>query len=98
MQIRVYLKNAAILTVSGLVLRVLGMAFRVFVASSIGSEGMGLYQLILSVYMVFVSLASSGMNVASTRLAAQIAPSIFSCASLNSVRRNASSAAQMGSS
>lgn len=71
MQIRVYLKNAAILTVSGLVLRVLGMAFRVFVASSIGSEGMGLYQLILSVYMVFVSLASSGMNVASTRLAAQ---------------------------
>ena len=71
MQIRVYLKNAAILTVSGLVLRVMGMAFRVFVASSIGSEGMGLYQLILSVYMVFVSLASSGMNVASTRLAAQ---------------------------
>lgn len=71
MQIRVYLKNAAILTVSGLVLRGLGMAFRVFVASSIGSEGMGLYQLILSVYMVFVSLASSGMNVASTRLAAQ---------------------------
>lgn len=71
MQIRVYLKNAAILTVSGLVLRVLGMAFRVFVASSIGSEGMGLYQLILSVYMVFVSLASSGMNVAATRLAAQ---------------------------
>lgn len=71
MQIRGYLKNAAILTVSGLVLRVLGMAFRVFVASSIGSEGMGLYQLILSVYMVFVSLASSGMNVASTRLAAQ---------------------------
>ena len=71
MQIRVYLKNAAILTVSGLVLRVLGMAFRVFVAASIGSEGMGLYQLILSVYMVFVSLASSGMNVASTRLAAQ---------------------------
>ena len=71
MQIKIYLKNAAILTLSGLVLRVLGMAFRVFVAASIGSEGMGLYQLILSVYTVFVSLASAGMNVASTRLAAQ---------------------------
>ena len=71
MQIRVYMKNAAILTLSGLVLRVLGMGFRVFVAASIGSEGMGLYQLILSVYTVFVSLASAGMNVAATRLAAQ---------------------------
>ena len=71
MQIRVYLKNAAILTVSGLVLRVLGMGFRVFVAARIGSEGMGLYQLILSVYTVFVSLATAGMNVAATRLAAQ---------------------------
>ena len=59
MQIRVYMKNAAILTLSGLVLRVLGMGFRVFVAASIGSEGMGLYQLILSVYTVFVSLASA---------------------------------------
>ena len=71
MQIRVYLKNAAILTLSGLLLRVLGMAFRVYVAARIGSEGMGLYQLILSVYTVFVSLASAGMNVAATRLAAQ---------------------------
>lgn len=68
---KTYLKNAALLTASGLVLRVLGMVFRVFIASSLGSEGMGLYQLILSVYTVFVSLASAGINVASTRLAAQ---------------------------
>ena len=32
---------------------------------------MGLYQLILAVYMVFVSLATAGINVASARLAAQ---------------------------
>lgn len=47
------------------------MVFRVFVAARLGPEGMGLYQLILSVYMVFVSLASAGINVASTRLGAQ---------------------------
>ena len=68
---KTYLKNAALLTSSGLVLRVLGMVFRVYIAASLGSEGMGLYQLILSVYTVFVSLASAGINVASTRLAAQ---------------------------
>lgn len=68
---KLYVKNAALLTVSGLVLRVLGMVFRVYIAARLNSEGMGLYQLILSVYMVFTSLASAGINVASTRLAAQ---------------------------
>ena len=68
---RLYAKNAALLTVSGLGLRVLGMVFRVCIAGYLGSEGMGLYQLILAVYMVFTSLASAGINVASTRLAAQ---------------------------
>lgn len=71
MQAKLYLKNAALLTLSGVALRVLGMVFRVLIAAHLGSEGMGLYQLILAVNMVFVSLASAGINVASTRLAAQ---------------------------
>jgi len=68
---KLYMKNAVLLTVSGLVLRVLGMGFRVVIANRLGSEGMGLYQLILALYGVFISLASAGINVASTRLAAQ---------------------------
>ena len=68
---RNYLHNAALLTGSGLVLRLLGMGLRVIVAASLGSEGMGLYQLILALYMVFVSFATAGIHVASARLAAQ---------------------------
>ncbi len=68
---KVYVKNAALLTGAGLVLRLLGMGFRVVLASALGSEGMGLYQLILALYMVFVSFATAGVNVASARLAAQ---------------------------
>ena len=71
MRIRLYLKNAALLTAGGFALRGLGMVFRVLIASYLGGEGMGLYQLILAVYGVFVALASAGVNVASTRLAAQ---------------------------
>ena len=68
---RNYLHNAALLTGSGLVLRLLGMGLRVIVAASLGSEGMGLYQLILALYMVFVSFATAGIHVAAARLAAQ---------------------------
>ena len=68
---KTYLQNAALLTGSGLVLRALGMGFRVVLAAYLGGEGMGLYQLILALYMVFVSFATAGVNVASARLAAQ---------------------------
>lgn len=68
---KAYVRNAALLTGAGLVLRLLGMGFRVVLASALGSEGMGLYQLILAFYMVFVSFATAGVNVASARLAAQ---------------------------
>ena len=68
---RIYLKNAMLLTASGLVLRMLGMGFRVILSAYLGGEGMGLYQLILALYMVFVALATAGVPVAATRLAAQ---------------------------
>lgn len=68
---KAYFHNAMLLTASGLVLRMLGMGFRVVLSAYLGGEGMGLYQLILALYMVFVSLATAGINVAATRLAAQ---------------------------
>ena len=55
-----YLKNAMLLTLSGFVLRGVGMLFRVWLASWIGAEGMGLYQLALSVYNLAVTFASEG--------------------------------------
>ena len=86
----------------GLALRALGMVFRVFVAARLGPEGMGLYQLILSVYMVFVSLASAGINVASTRLGAQcltrgrgMAPTLRSLAATAAVLGTAAMLAQL---
>ena len=67
-----YLKNAAILTGTGLLLRAAGMFFRIYIAARIGAEGMGLYQLIYTVYTMAVTLATAGLSVAATRLSAEL--------------------------
>lgn len=61
------LGNAALLTITGFILRALGMVVRVYISSKIGQEGMGLYQLCQSVYFLFITLAQSGISVAMTR-------------------------------
>ena len=66
-----YLKNAALLTGSDVVLRLAGMGLRIWLANELGGEGMGLYQLVLAVYGLFVTLATAGVSVAATRLMAE---------------------------
>lgn len=63
-----YLVNAVVLTATSLILRAAGMIFRVVVAGAVGAEGMGLHQLIMTVYQLFITIATSGISVAATRL------------------------------
>ncbi len=44
------------------------MSFNVYVSNKIGSEGAGLFQLIMSVYLFAITLATSGISVSATRL------------------------------
>ena len=67
-----YLKNAAILTGTGLLLRAAGSVLRIYIAARIGAEGMGLYELIYTVYTMAVTLATAGLSVAATRLSAEL--------------------------
>ena len=66
-----FLKNAAVLTGTGLLLRAAGMLLRILLAHLLGEEGMGLYSLTFTVYNLFITLAQSGIAAAVTRLVAQ---------------------------
>lgn len=66
-----FVKNAAVLTVSSLILRFLGIIFKVWLAKKIGAEGMGLYQLVFSLYIVAAAGIQSGLPVAVTRMVAE---------------------------
>ncbi len=66
----VFVKNAAVLTITSLILRTVGIFFRIFLSGKIGAEGMGLYQLIVSIYVLGATFATSGISTAVTRLIA----------------------------
>ena len=63
--------NAIIMTFSTIIFGFVSMAFRVYLSQKIGTEGMGLYQLIMSVYMMAVTFSSAGIRIAITRLVAE---------------------------
>ena len=65
------LKGAAILTAAGIITRLLGFVYRIFMSNAMGAEGMGLYQLILPIYMLAWSISCSGFNTAVSKLIAQ---------------------------
>ena len=64
---RFFLQGAALTAVS-LFLRVCHMGYRSFLTRQMGPQGMGLYQLIFSVFLLAVTLSTSGISLAVTRL------------------------------
>ena len=63
--------NALIIITSSLLFNTAGISFRVFLSNKIGTEGIGLFQLIFSVYMMAILFVVTGVNVAVTRLIAE---------------------------
>ncbi|MBR5779080.1 MAG: oligosaccharide flippase family protein [Clostridia bacterium] len=59
------------MTVFSLVAKLLGVFLRLFLSARIGSEGMGLYQLIMSVYVMFSTFATGGFTLSVSRLVAE---------------------------
>ncbi len=63
-----FLKNAVIMTFTSFILRGLGVFLRVYLSNKIGAEGMGLYQIILSVYILASTFATAGVSTAAIQI------------------------------
>ena len=63
-----FIKNAAVLTVTGVVLRILGVVFKIWLTRKIGQAGIGLYQIVFSFYVLVSTFATTGISTAVTRL------------------------------
>lgn len=63
-------RGAFFLTAAGILTRVMGFFYRIFLSRSIGAEQVGIYQMIFPVYGVLCAAASSGVQTAISRLTA----------------------------
>ncbi|HIS68433.1 MAG TPA: oligosaccharide flippase family protein [Candidatus Gallacutalibacter stercoravium] len=68
MQKRTFMFNTLLLTCATLLSRTIGISFRVFMSNQIGAEGVGLYQLVTTVYFFATTFATAGISLTVTRL------------------------------
>ncbi len=64
-------KGTLILTATGILSRLIGFAYRIFLAGHLGGEGMGIYQLIFPIYGICHSVGISGIQTALSKLCAE---------------------------
>lgn len=63
-----FIFNTSILIITSIIFRAIDIYFTAYIASKIGSENVGIYQLVMSVYLFGITLATSGINLAVTRV------------------------------
>ena len=64
------LLGTLILTASGIICRILGFLYRIFLSRQIGAEAFGIYQLATPLYALMLSLGAGGMQTVLSRFVA----------------------------
>lgn len=71
MQKKAIIKGTIVVLIASIIIRILGFFFRIYIAEKIGAQGMGIYQLIMSLYMMVATFATSGITFSVSRMIAE---------------------------
>ncbi len=66
------LKHTVIMTAVNLIMRAAGVYFNAYLTGKIGTSGIGLFQLVMTVYSLAVTFSCAGIRLASTRVTVEI--------------------------
>lgn len=66
-----FIKSTVVLIVGGFITKILGMLIKIVMTRLIGTEGIGLYMLILPTFTLLIAVAQLGMPVAISKLVAE---------------------------
>ncbi|MEG1290757.1 MAG: oligosaccharide flippase family protein, partial [Lachnospiraceae bacterium] len=78
LRIHPLLTGTLLLTITGLLSRIIGFFYRIFLSHTIGAEGVGIYQLIFPIYALTFSFTVSGIQTSISRFVAQAVASLDS--------------------
>ena len=67
---KLFIKGTLLLTFAGLLSRLMGFFYRIFLSHTIGAHGLGIFQLILPLQILIMSICASGIQTAISRLTA----------------------------
>ena len=70
-KLKIFIFNTLILLFSSVILQVIATFFSVYISNTIGEEAVGVFSLVMSVYLFGITLASAGINIASTRIVSE---------------------------
>lgn len=65
---KLFFLNAVILIITSFIIRTSDIFFNVYIINKIGAESVGIFQIIMSVYIFAITVASSGISIATMRL------------------------------
>ena len=65
------ISGTLLLTLTGILSRIIGFYYKIFLSRSIGAEGLGIYQLIFPVFALIISISAVGIQTALSRYCAQ---------------------------
>ncbi|MGL4850831.1 MAG: stage V sporulation protein B [Clostridium sp.] len=65
-----FFRNSLLLTTSNIATGILGFIFSIYLSKVLGAEGMGLYNLVMPVYHLFICLMTSGIVAAISKVSA----------------------------
>ncbi|MBR1867037.1 MAG: oligosaccharide flippase family protein, partial [Clostridia bacterium] len=63
-----FLRGAAIISIGGLITKIIGAAYRIPLTNIIGTEGIGVYQTVFPVYAILLTFSSAGAPSALSKI------------------------------
>lgn len=68
---KLFFINGTILTTTSLLMRFVTLVFNIYISNQIGSEAVGVFSLVMAVYLFFITVSTSGLNVAVSIMVAE---------------------------
>ena len=65
---KIIIFNGIIITISSLIMQSIGFYFMIYISNKVGSEALGIFNIIMSIYMFFITIATFGINISTIRL------------------------------